>query len=69
MIYLRAHEKKIALAINGVLNKVYLSLMLGMGTSTQSRPSKYIPEINELKRARNLILVANALFHGHRNAK
>ena len=48
MIFLRTHEKKITLVIrNGVMDKVYLSLMLGMGTSMQSRPSKYIPEVNE----------------------
>ena len=58
MIYLRTHEKKITVAINGVMNKVYPSLMLGMGTSTQSRASKYIPEVNESKYARYLILVA-----------
>ena len=48
-------RKKITLAINGVMNKVYLSQMLGVGTSMQWRPSKYIPERNESKYASNLM--------------
>ena len=47
-------RKKVTLAINGVMNKVYLSQMLGMGTSIQSLPSKYIHERNESKYARNV---------------
>ena len=56
MIYLRTHEKKITLAIDGVMNKVYLSLMFRYGNKHAiATQSKYIPEINESKYVGNLM--------------